>query len=81
MYTYTHTDQWERDLCLFYQEIATWHNSAVQCRLNVDPIPQSRPSSPDQQWDQARQYWEHLRAVWQEAANENGVFGPQGLAH
>ena len=72
--TCTYVDLWERDLCSFYKEVSTWRASAERCGLDLpDPPSRSTQLSPEEQWTEARLYWDQLNLAWQQAAVENGV--------
>ena len=56
--------QWQRDLCIFYNELREWRSTAIQCGLQVPVVEPSGQGTAEQQWSEARDYWNVLRDLW-----------------
>ena len=67
---------WQRDLCVFYQELEQWVESTQQCGLDLPRSTPSQQGTSDDQWAEARNIWESVNAVWlREAAGRGFVEG------
>lgn len=70
------SEVWQRDLCVFYQELEQWVESTQQCGLELPRPAPSQQGSSDEQWTEARNIWENMNTVWlSEAARQGFMAG------
>lgn len=63
-------------MCVFYNELRDWRSTAVQCGLQVPNMEPSNQGTADQQWSEARAYWNTLRSLWAIQAQNRDVIDP-----
>lgn len=76
IFSFFSTAQWQRDLCVFYNELRDWRSTAVECGLQVPIMEPSNEGTAEQQWLEARAYWNTLRSLWAIQAQNRDVIDP-----